>query len=211
MEKDLELRAICSNADLILADGQIPVILSKWLKLPIRERVCMTDFVWRIFELSVEKGYRLFLLGGKEEILATAVDNIQNMYPQIKIADYFAPLLGFETSELQVDEVNRRIFDSKSDILIVFLGCPKQEKFIYSNKDKYCVPISIAMGGCVDFIAGIVKRAPLWMQKAGLEWFFRFCQEPTRMFKRYFIEDIKIFNMALRSKLLTSKCFRQIK
>ena len=78
-------------------------------------------------------------------------------------------------------------------ILIVFLGCPKQEKFIASNKEKYCVPVSITMGGCVDFIAGGVKRAPQWMQERGLEWFYRFIQEPKRLFKRYFLDDIRIF------------------
>ena len=95
-----------------------------------------------------------------------------------------------------LEEANRRIKASDADILIVFLGCPKQEKFIYQNKDKYQVPISITMGGCVDFIAGKVKRAPLWMQNIGLEWFYRFLQEPKRMFRRYFVDDIRIFELA---------------
>ena len=72
--------------------------------------------------------------------------------------------------------------------------------FIAKNKELYKVPISITMGGCVDFIAGGVKRAPKWMQDIGLEWFFRFLQEPRRMFKRYFVDDIRIFGLARKYK-----------
>ena len=109
--------------------------------------------------------------------------------------DSYSPPFGFEKNDLKLTEANRRIKESNADILIVFLGCPKQEKFIYQNKDKYQVPISITMGGCVDFMAGGVKRAPLWMQNAGLEWFYRFIQEPKRMFRRYFIVDMRIFGL----------------
>ena len=112
----------------------------------------------------------------------------------------FRSPFGFEEDEAQLEEANKRIANSGADILIVFLGCPKQEKFIYKNKDKYKVTLSFTMGGCVDFLAGEVKRAPLWMQKVGLEWFYRFIQEPRRMFKRYFIDDMRIFSLAKKFK-----------
>ena len=196
MQDDFELKNICDDADLILADGQIVVKLSKYLGNPIKERVCMTDFVWDVFDLSVEKGYKVFLFGGKEEVLAKATENIKKKAPKLQIVDSYSPPFGFENNENQLKEANERIKKSGADILIVFLGCPKQEKFIAANKDKYQTPISITMGGCVDFMAGGVKRAPIWMQKAGLEWFFRFLQEPRRMFRRYFIDDMRIFGLA---------------
>ena len=200
MQDDEELKCICENADLILTDGQVVVKLSRWLGSPIKERVCMTDFVWDVCDLASEKGYKVFLFGGKPDVLKRATDKIKERYPQLNIVDSYSPQFGFEENEDQLEEANKRIANSGADILIVFLGCPKQEKFIYQNKDKYKVPISFTMGGCVDFLAGKVGRAPKWMQKAGLEWFYRFIQEPRRMFKRYFIDDMRIFSLALKFK-----------
>lgn len=196
MQDDTELKEICDKADLILTDGQIVVKLSRYLGNPIKERVCMTDFVWDVFDLAIEKDYKVFLFGGKEDVLSKATENIKKRLPELNIVDSYSPPFGFEKDEEMLEEANRRIKDSDADILIVFLGCPKQEKFIYQNKDKYQVPISITMGGCVDFMAGKVKRAPIWMQNIGLEWFYRFLQEPKRMFRRYFVDDIRIFELA---------------
>lgn len=196
MQDDTELKEICDKADLILTDGQIVVKLSRYLGNPIKERVCMTDFVWDVFDLAIKKDYRVFLFGGKEDVLFKATENIKKRLPELNIVDSYSPPFGFEKNEEMLEEANRRIKASDADILIVFLGCPKQEKFIYQNKDKYQVPISITMGGCVDFIAGKVKRAPIWMQNIGLEWFYRFLQEPKRMFRRYFVDDIRIFELA---------------
>lgn len=194
MQDDTELKEICDKADLILTDGQIVVKLSRYLGNPIKERVCMTDFVWDVFDLAIKKDYRVFLFGGKEDVLFKATENIKKRLPELNIVDSYSPPFGFEKNEEMLEEANRRIKASDADILIVFLGCPKQEKFIYQNKDKYQVPISITMGGCVDFIAGKVKRAPLWMQNIGLEWFYRFLQEPKRMFVDTLLTDIRILN-----------------
>lgn len=197
MQEDQELKTICDNADLILADGQMLVMISEVLKNPIVERVCMTDFIWDVLDLANEKNYRVFLLGGKEDALQKATARIKNQYPKLNIVDTYSPPFGFENDIANLNVINERIKISRADILIVFLGCPKQEKFIANNMNKYCVPVSIPMGGCIDFIAGSVKRAPLWMQKLGLEWFYRFIQEPQRLFKRYFIDDIKIFKLTI--------------
>lgn len=198
MHQDEELKDICEKADLILTDGQIVVKLSRKYGTPIKERVCMTDFVWDVFDLAIENSYKVFLLGGKENVLARATENVKKKLPSLNIVDSFSPPFGFENDVTLLKETNERIKASGADILIVFLGCPKQEKFIAQNKDIYQVPISFTMGGCVDFLAGGVKRAPKWMQEVGLEWFFRFMQEPKRMFRRYFVEDIKIFGIAYK-------------
>ena len=200
MQDDPELLDICNRADLILTDGQIVVKLSRRLGTPIKERVAMTDFVWDVMDLADEKGYKVFLFGGKEDVLEKATGKIKEKYPRVNIVDTYSPSFGFENDELKLKRINERIKASGADILIVFLGCPKQEKFIAKNKDKYQIPISITMGGCVDFIAGGVSRAPQWMQNAGLEWFYRFLQEPKRMFRRYFVDDIRIFGLVRKYK-----------
>ena len=153
----------------------------------------------------MEKDYKVFLFGGKEDVLKKATWNIQKRYPTLKLADSYSPPFGFENDKDRLDEAVARIKNSGADILIVFLGCPKQEKFIYHNMNRYNVPVSITMGGCVDFIAGGVKRAPQWMQDHSLEWFFRFLQEPKRMYKRYFIDDVRIFGMAFRYRRRNSR------
>ena len=196
MQDDKKLKYICDNADLILTDGQILVKISRWVGTPIVERVCMTDFVWNVFDLALEKNYKIFLFGGKDDVLKKAKRNIKNKCYNLSIVGSYSPKFGFENDADEIDKCNRIIRESNADILLVFLGCPKQEKFIYDNKDKYKVKMSIPMGGCIDFLAGNVKRAPKWMQDVGLEWFYRFIQEPRRMFKRYFIDDMRIFSLA---------------
>lgn len=202
MQEDARLKKICDEADLILTDGQMLVKISRFLHNPIKERVCMTDFVWDVLDLAAEKGYKVFLLGGTLDALDKACDKISDRYPGLKLVGHYSPPLGFEKDARILEDVNTRIRRAGPDILIVFLGCPKQENFIYENRFIYQAPLSIPMGGCVDFIAGNVRRAPLWMQKCGLEWFFRFMQEPRRMFRRYFIEDVKIFSLALKYRRL---------
>ena len=192
MNKDKKLGDICDNADLILTDGQVLVKFSKMLGTPIKERLCMTDFIWDLCKFAQEKKYTVFLFGGKEDVLKNGRDYIEQKYPDLKIAGHYSPPFGFEKDSIELEKTNDILRNSKADILIVFLGCPKQEYFIYNNKDKYKIPVSITMGGCIDYFGGNIKRAPLWMQRNGLEWFFRFTQEPRRLFKRYFVDDIKI-------------------
>lgn len=201
MQKNQDLLDICNKADLILTDGEMVVKLSKFLGNPIKERVAMTDFVWDVCDLAVEKGYRMFLFGGKENVLEEGKNRIQKKYPSLDICGHYSPPLGFENNSEELQKALDIIRESKADILIVFLGCPKQERFIAKYKDEYQVPVSITMGGCIDFIGADIKRAPLWMQKSGLEWFFRFVQEPKRLFKRYFVDDVKIFPLVLKCKL----------
>lgn len=201
MQKNPDLLEICNKADLILTDGEMVVKLSKFLGTPIKERVAMTDFVWDVCDLAVEKGYRLFLFGGKEDVLEKGRKRIQEKYPSLNICGHYSPPLGFEKNPVELKKSLDIIKGSKADILIVFLGCPKQERFIAKYKDEYQIPLSITMGGCIDFIGADIKRAPMWMQKSGLEWFFRFAQEPRRLFKRYFVDDVKIFPLVLKYKL----------
>ena len=108
--------------------------------------------------------------------------------------------MGFEKNKNEVEKINRVISDKKPDILIVCFGCPKQEKFIYENFKSYEAKISICAGATVDFLAGTVKRAPNWMSNHGFEWLYRFFQEPSRLFKRYFVDDLKIVKLILKYK-----------
>lgn len=202
MQKDGELLDACNEADLILTDGEIVVKLAAFLGKKIKERVPMTDFVWNVLDLANEKGYKVCLFGGREDVLEKGTSRIRSKYPNLQIVDSYSPKFGFEKNGKELDTVLDRLKRCGADILLVFLGCPKQEKFLARYHKSIQIPVSITMGGCIDFIGNDnIKRAPLWMQKAGLEWFFRFMMEPKRLFKRYFVDDMTIFPLVMKYKL----------
>lgn len=202
MQGDARLLAACNGADLILADGQSVVGLASFLGTCIKERIPMTDFVWDVLGLAEEKGYGVFLFGGRPGILEKGRERIAEKYPCLKLAGACSPAYGFERDAEELERMLCLIRSSKADILLVFLGCPKQELFLADNHRKMGVPVSITMGGCIDFIGDDrIRRAPPWMQRAGLEWFFRFMMEPGRLFRRYFVDDVRIFPLALKYKL----------
>ena len=102
---------------------------------------------------------------------------------------------SFETDKKELEKINLKISEKHPDLLISCFGCPKQEKFIWNNRERLDVPVSLGLGASFDFEAGNIKRAPKWMQKCGLEWLFRITQDPKRMFKRYIIDDLKIVKL----------------
>ncbi|ETJ20632.1 EpsP [human gut metagenome] len=199
LDNDEEFKAVYKDADLILTDGMPLIWISKFKGTPIKEKVSGSDLFPKICELSAQKGYRIFLLGAAEGVAAKAAERLQNKYVDLKIVGTYSPKYGFEKDEREIEKIINIIKLSKPDILAVGLGAPKQEKFIYEFKDKLNVPVSLAIGASIDFEAGNIERAPIWMQKCGLEWFYRLCKEPKRMYKRYLVDDIKILRLALDS------------
>ena len=174
----------------------MPLIwISRWHRKPIKEKISGSDLVPGICRHAVKRGYRIFIIGGKRGIAKKAKQNLEMDLPGIQIVGTYAPKFGFETDQTELEKINRIISDVHPDIVIVCLGCPKQEKWIYENFQKYDATVSICAGATVDFLAGSVNRAPYWMSIYGLEWFYRFLQEPRRMFKRYFIDDVKILKL----------------
>lgn len=200
IEEDKYLKEISDNADMVLIDGKPLVWISKYHKKPIKEKVSGSDLVPELCKLASTKGYSIFILGGKEGIANQAKENLIRKYPNLKIKGTYAPPFGFEKNIQEIDKINKMISACEPDLLFACLGCPKQEKWIYENINKYNAKVSVCAGATVDFLAGSVKRAPKWMSNCGLEWFYRFLQEPKRMFKRYFIDDMKIFRLAKKYK-----------
>lgn len=198
IEEDPYLKEIADKADMVLVDGTPLVWISKAHKRPVKEKVSGSDLVPRLCETAAEKGYTVFILGGKDGVAQKAKQNLEKEHPGIKIVGIYAPPLGFEKDEAELAKTNALISQVNPDLLIACLGCPKQEKFIYENIAKYDAKVSICAGATVDFLAGNVKRAPKWMSDHGLEWFYRFTQEPARLFKRYFVDDMKILGLAFK-------------
>jgi len=195
IEHDKYLKKITDDADMVLVDGQPLVWISKWHKRPVKAKISGSDLVPKMCEVAAEKGYTMFIIGGKDGIAEKAKKNLEMKLPGIKIIGTYAPPFGFEKDQKELDKINTMITAAHPDILVACFGCPKQEKWIYENYQKYDATVSICAGATVDFLAGNIDRAPKWMSDHGLEWFYRFTKEPKRLFKRYFVDDVEIWKL----------------
>lgn len=196
LEKDEELQKVYKNASLILTDGKPLIWISEWYKTPIKEKISGSDLFPRVCQLAANKNYTMYLLGAAEGVADTATRNLMKKYPGLNIVGTYSPPFGFEKNEQEMNKIKTQIQEVHPDILIVGLGCPKQEKFMYYHCKELGVPISFGLGASIDFEAGNIKRAPKWMSNHGLEWLYRFSKEPKRLFKRYFVDDLKIIQVA---------------
>ncbi|MGQ9730374.1 MAG: WecB/TagA/CpsF family glycosyltransferase [Candidatus Zipacnadales bacterium] len=176
-QEDSELRRIMEQADLVTADGQGVVLAARLLNVPIRERVSGVDMVQHLCEVAAEEGRSVFLLGGVEGVAEEAAHVLCSRVPGLVVAGthhgYFAPE--------EEPEIIARIREAQPAVLFVAFGIPKQEKWIHAHMEELGVPVCIGVGGSFDVISGRLRRAPLWMQRWGLEWLFRVCQEPRRL------------------------------
>lgn len=139
----------------------------------------------------------MFLLGAAEGVADKAAKNLTERYSGLQIVGTYSPPYGFEKDSFEIKKIIKMIKEKKPQILIVGLGCPKQELFIYNHKDELEVPVSLGLGASIDFEAGVLKRAPKWMSDCGLEWFYRVIQDPQRMLKRY-VRDLKIISLSFK-------------
>ena len=200
IEQNEYLRKIVDGADLVLVDGKPLIWIAKKHKIPVTVKISGSDLVPLLCERAAKKNFSIFILGGKEGVAEKAKENLEKKYEGIKIVGTYCPPIGFEKANVLVNKINEIINTVCPDILLTCLGCPKQEKFIYENIEKYNAKVSICCGATVDFLAGNVKRAPKWMSNCGLEWLYRFFREPKRLFRRYFVDDMKIFKLSKKYK-----------
>ena len=200
LETNKELQAVYDNASLILTDGKPLLWIANWYGTPIKEKISGSDLFPLLCKLAAEKGYKMFFLGAAEGVAEKAAKNLMNRFNGLQIVGTYSPPIGFEKDSVEMDKIKSMIKTVKPDILIVGLGCPKQEKFMYHYCKELEVPISFGLGASFDFEAGNIKRAPRWMSNHGLEWLFRITQDPKRMAKRYLVDDRKILKLAFKYK-----------
>jgi len=195
MQTDKQLYESVVSCDLINADGQSIVWAARFLGLNIPERVAGIDLMKNLVALAAEKQYKCFFLGAKEEIVKRVVDIYAEKYGDEIIAGYRN---GYFSKD-EEKEVAQQIADSKAQILFVAITSPKKENFMYAHRELLTnVNFTMGVGGSFDVVAGFTKRAPLWMQNVGLEWFYRFMQEPGRMWKRYLIGNSKFIWLVVK-------------
>ena len=195
MQTDKELEKSVVEADIINADGKAIVWAANLLGLKLPERVSGIDLMEKLVKRSFEKGYKCFFLGATEEVVTKLVNIYKMQYSEDLIAGYRN---GYFKKEDE-DKIALQIAESGANILFVAITSPKKEIFLNTYKNKLTnVNFIMGVGGSFDVIAGKVKRAPLWMQNSGLEWFYRVVQEPKRMWKRYLVGNTKFICLIIK-------------
>ncbi len=207
MHEDEKLTEIVNSCPLINADGASIVWSAKKLGIPLKERVTGIDLFLKLVEIANEKGYRIFLFGAKEDVLAKVKSIFEVKYPNLQLA---GTRNGYFKDEVDA-EIVEMITKSNSDILFVAFSSPKKEYWINKYLNELNVPFVMGVGGSFDVVAGVTDRAPKWMQKNSLEWFYRFIQEPRRMFKRYIIGNAKYVMLTYKTKFLLSSNYEEAK
>lgn len=183
-----EFREVVNKADLITPDG-LPLIwaLNRLYRIK-QERVSGMDLLPALLDSMSQRGIAAYFYGGSTFLIDNTNNYLKLKYPNLKVAGLFSPPFTFK-NEIADDKVIQAINKSGPLIVFVILGCPKQEKWMNMMKDRINT-VMIGIGGALPVMVGLKKRAPAWMQKCGLEWFFRLSQEPSRLFKRYWRTNI---------------------
>jgi len=190
--KNKRLRDALNAADLCFPDGIGVVLASKYLGNPLSERTAGFDLMMEIIKVAQEKGLSIFLLGGKPGVADEAAKNIQTKYPGIKIAGTHHGYFSEHEEKIIIENINK----CAPDVLLVAMGAPKQELFIMKYKSALRIKIAMGVGGSFDVLSGRVRRAPVLLQKVGLEWFYRLATQPSRI-KRMGALPLFIFKVIL--------------
>lgn len=198
MEDDSKLAQIVNSCPLINADGASVVWAAKRLGIPLKERVTGCDLFQKLMAVSEKKGYKVFLFGAKEEVVTKVKAIYERQYPNIQIVGYRN---GYFT-EKDEPQIVKQMRDSGADMMFVAFSSPKKEYWVSKYLNEINIPFVMGVGGSFDIVAGVTKRAPIWFQEHGLEWLYRFVQEPRRMWKRYIIGNARFVALAYKYKFI---------
>lgn len=201
MNEDRELRKIVNSCPLINADGASIVWAANVLGVPLKERVTGCDLFQKLVKVAADKEYRIYLFGAKEDVVKKVKDIFEKQYPKLQIAGYRN---GYFT-EADEPEIVKNMSESGADMMFVAFSSPKKEYWINKYLEQINIPFIMGVGGSFDIVAGVTERAPKWWQNHGLEWLYRFIQEPRRMWKRYIIGNVKFVSYTYKTKFSMRK------
>lgn len=196
LERNERLREILSSCALVNADGQSVVWASRVLGRPLPERVTGIDLFMALLQLAEDRGYGVYFLGATHEVVLEVVERARGEHPLLCISGWHDGYLRADDTDIVVADVRKK----HPEILFVGMPSPQKEYWLAENLERLGVPFSMGVGGSFDVYAGRVKRAPAWMQRHGLEWFFRFAQEPTRMWRRYLVGNVAFLNLVRKHR-----------
>jgi N-acetylglucosaminyldiphosphoundecaprenol N-acetyl-beta-D-mannosaminyltransferase len=192
---DDELHRLINGCDIVTADGQAVVWASRVLGDPLPTRVAGIDLMNELLALAERKGYRVFILGARQEVLDRALERLRERHPRLQVAGHRDGYYTDGEERAVVDQIRA----SRADLLFVAMSSPRKEYFLGRWGETLDVPFSMGVGGAIDVLAGVTRRAPRRLQMLGLEWAYRLAQEPRRLFRRYFVTNSLFIGMTLRS------------
>jgi len=198
--RDRETRSIYISAALVVPDGVPLLWAARFLTPPLHERINGTDLMERICGLAERKGFSVFLLGAPEGTADLAGRRLRERFPGLRVAGAYSPFFGFEDHPSEIAKIRRLLKIIKPAVLFVSLGYPKGVRWIAQNQAGCGIPLAVEVGSSFNYISGQQRRAPRWMQKRGLEWFWRLIHEPGRLWKRYLLNDLPFFYYVLKQK-----------
>jgi len=198
-ETDDALKAAYDDASLSLADGKPLIWLANAMNRPLPGKVSGSDLLRPLVARAADVGLSCFFFGGKDGIAEKAANILVSEQPRLRVAGCYSPPFGFEKDPHKDAEAVDVVVRARPDLVFVALGAPKQELWMHKHKAALAPAVTLGIGASLDFIAGVVKRAPPWMSNAGLEWAFRLGQEPRRMFDRYIVRDSAFVGIAART------------
>ena len=193
-----EFQKAYNEADFVLADGMPLVWFSRFIGERLPERVTGSDLLPELCRMAEKKSLKVFFLGGTEDVTPKAIENLLKRFPRLNVAGSATPLIDIEGNEKTHSDLLNTINQSDADIIFIGFGAPKQEIWIARNRNLLKTGIVLTVGGTYDFLAGKTVRAPLWMQKTGLEWLWRLLHEPKRLWRRYLIGNARFSQLALK-------------
>ena len=176
-QKDKEFFEILNKSDLSTPDSVGVELAAKRLNKPLKQRIQGQKYFRKIVEEGEKLGWSFYILGGKGDTAKVATENLKKIYPKLNVVGLHEGFFEEDNEDVVIEEINKL----KPNVLIVAMGAPKQEKWIYENKDKLKVDVACGQGGTLDYEAGNIKRAPEFFQKIGMEWFWRLLKQPTRI------------------------------
>lgn len=201
---DPAMRALYTDADLIVADG-MPLLWAARLRgTPIPERIAGSDFVWRLAERAAHEGRSLYLLGGDGDAATRSAEVLRARWPGLRVVGWSSPRISSPVTAEELAPIREELLRLRPDLVYVAFGSPKQEHLIRALREELPGAWMMGCGISLSFIAGDVSRAPQWMQRIGLEWFHRLLQEPRRLFARYILRDLPFTLGLLRRSLRRS-------
>ncbi len=208
LANDDYLRRIYAEAAFVLPDGVSILLAARLLGQRIPQRIAGVDMFQALCRRAAQEGLRVFLLGGRPGSAEKAAARMRAQYRGLIVSGTCCPPFGFEKDPGQEDDIEARIRAAHPHLLFVALGAPKQEYWIYEHARKLGVPITVGVGGSFEMVGGVVARAPLCLQKMGLEWFYRLVREPRRLWKRYLIGGIQFAQVVVRQRLNLQKALQ---
>lgn len=195
-ENDDMVVAALEECDIVNADGMSVVWAGRLLGQPLPGRVTGIDLMWALFERSADRGWPVYLLGARQHVVQKVELRLRSRWPDLVVAGARNGYWHVADEGLVVENVRR----SGARILFVAMPSPKKELWVAQHRHSLGVSLVMGVGGSFDVIAGVTRRAPAWMQSAGLEWFYRFVQEPRRMWRRYLVGNTRFVAIIMRQR-----------